>query len=42
MPLDTMNGEQLSNIIGYTGMGLVLTLPLIVIALVFQNSDKLK
>jgi len=35
MPLDTMNGEQLSNVIGYTGMVLVLTLPFIVIALLF-------
>jgi len=35
MPLNTMNGEEVSTVIGYSGMILVLLLPVIVIILMF-------
>jgi len=41
-PLDTSNGEEISTVIGYAGMVLVLALPLLIIYLLFQSIDDLK
>ena len=41
-PLDTKNGEEVSNVIGFAGMILVLLLPFIMITLLFMNINTLK
>jgi len=41
-PLDTFNGEKVSTVIGYSGMILVLVLPIAIIILLLQNIDTLK
>ena len=41
MPLDTKNGERVSTMIGYTGMIIVLIIPVLLIFLLFQSIDTL-
>ena len=41
-PLDTFNGEEVSTVIGYSGMVFVVALPIIIILLLCQNIDTLK
>jgi len=41
-PLDTLNGEKISTVIGYSGMILVVALPIILIILLLQKIDTLK
>jgi len=41
-PLDTKNGEQISNVIGYAGIIFVFALPISIIILLFQSIDNLK
>ena len=41
-PLDSKSGEQISIVIGYLGIILVLALPLSIMILLFQSIDSLK